>query len=118
MLLALKTGPLPLLYPCRTKGLREAVAQAAKVADKSARFSPDDVRLMRRERPDRQDYRLPLGSGVLYLEMWGDDADGQDYTIGVIFDRARADFIVALGKGWPGDDPEILPAVFSARAGG
>ncbi|WP_342629987.1 hypothetical protein AAC691_10330 [Nguyenibacter vanlangensis] len=119
MLDSLKSGPPPLLYPCAATGLVDAVQQAARQASETLTFDSAAVGRLRATRRPRHDFRLPPGAGgVIFLEIWADDALCRPHAIGVLYAGAHREFAIVLGKGWPGADPEILPALFSASAGG
>ncbi|WP_215746807.1 hypothetical protein [Gluconobacter sp. P1C6_b] len=118
MLDSLKNGPLPLLYPCAMPGMVEAVQKAARMASASRTFDREAVGRVRGTGRTRHEWRIPAGSGVLYLEIWADDVMCRPHAIGVLFHRDSGDCAVSVGKGWPGDDPEVLPALLTISGGG
>ncbi|MEJ5117129.1 hypothetical protein WH158_06825 [Gluconobacter cerinus] len=118
MLDSLKTGPLPLLYPCAMPGMIEAAQKAARMTSASRTFDREAVGRLRRPGRRRHEWRVPAGSGVLYLEIWADDVLCRPHAIGVLFHRDSGDCAVSVGKGWPSDDPEILPCLLSLSPGG
>ncbi|WP_323992865.1 hypothetical protein [Nguyenibacter sp. L1] len=118
MLDAIRTGPLPLLYPCAAPGLVDAVHRAAGQTSEARTFDREHVGRLRATRRQRHDFRLPSGAGHIYLEIWADDVLCRPHALGVLFDRRYGEFVAVVGKGWPGDDPELLPARFVGRAGG
>ncbi|MFT8947723.1 MAG: hypothetical protein ABF876_14490 [Acetobacter aceti] len=114
---ALKTGPLPLLYPCAMPGMVEAVQRAARMTLASRTFDREAVGRLRAMGRQRHEWRIPAGSGVLYLEIWADDVLCRPHAIGVLFHRS-GDCAITIGKSWPGDDPEILPCLLTISGGG
>lgn len=118
MLDALKNGPLPLLYPCAMPGMIEAVQRAARMASASRTFDREAMGRLRGAGRQRDEWRIPAGSGLLYLEMWADDVLCRPHAIGVLFHRDSGDCAVTIGKGWPGDDPEVLPCLLTISGGG
>lgn len=118
MLDALKTGPLPLLYPCAMPGMVEAVQRAARMSSGTRTFDREAVGRLRATGRQRHEWRITAGSGVLYLEIWVDDVMCHPHAIGVLYHRDSGDCAVTIGKGWPGDDPEILPCLLSLSPGG
>jgi len=118
MLDALKSGPLPLLYPCSMSGMVEAVQKAARMASASRTFDREAVGRLRVAGRQRHEWRVPAGSGVLYLEIWADDVMCRPHAIGVLYHRDSGDCAIALGKGWPGDDPEVLPCLLTISGDG
>ncbi|WP_342627804.1 hypothetical protein AAC691_17170 [Nguyenibacter vanlangensis] len=119
ILASLKASPPPLLYPCAATGLVDAVQRAARQASETLTFDSAAVGRLRATRRPRHDFRLPAGhDGVIYLEIWGDDALCRPHSIGVLYAPVHREFAIVLGKGWPGADPEILPALFSVGADG
>ncbi|MFT8327947.1 hypothetical protein [Gluconobacter oxydans] len=118
MLNALKNGPLPLLYPCHMPGMVEAVQRAARISSGTRTFDREAVGRLRGTGRRRHEWQIPAGSGVLYLEIWADDVMCRPHAIGVLYHRDSGDCAIALGKGWPGDDPEVLPCLLSLSPGG
>jgi len=115
---SLKNGPLPLLYPCAMLGMIEAVQRAARMVSSSRTFDREAVGRLRATGRRRHEWRIPPGSGVLYLEIWADDVTCREHAIGVLYHRDSGDCAVSVGKGWPGDDPEILPCLLTLSPGG
>lgn len=115
---SLKNAPLPLLYPCAMPGMIEAVQRAARMSSGTRTFDREAVGRLRTTGRQRHEWRVPAGSGVLYLEIWADDVMCRPHAIGVLYHRDSGDCAIALGKGWPGDDPEVLPALFTMSPGG
>lgn len=115
---ALKTGPLPLLYPCAMPGMVEAVQKAARMSSGTRTFDREAVGRLRTTGRQRHEWRVPAGSGVLYLEIWADDVMCRPHAIGVLYHRDSGDCAVSVGKGWPGDDPEVIPALLTISGGG
>lgn len=118
MLDSLKNGPLPLLYPCAMPGMVEAVQKAARMTLTSRRFDREAVGRLRGTGRQRHEWQVPAGSGVLYLEIWADDVMCRDHAMGLLFHRDSGDCAVSVGKGWPGDDPEVLPCLLTISGGG
>ncbi|WP_342627175.1 hypothetical protein AAC691_12830 [Nguyenibacter vanlangensis] len=115
MLDELSAGPAPLMFPA-PDGLAERVQMAAAHAMHTVRFGPDDVVRLRREGRKKANLLLPDDDAdSTYIEMWCDH-QGQARTVGALYSAGVV--LVAVGDGWPGVGPKVLPGVLRVDAGG
>jgi len=112
MLIELSAGPAPLMFP-GPDGLAERVRLAASHAVNVHTFGPDDVERLRGEGRKKGDFLLP--DDDCFIEMWS-EVRGQSRTIGLLYSAGET--LVAVGTGWPGTGPMVLPGLLKVEAGG
>jgi len=101
------------MFPGPETGLAERVRMAASHAVNVHTFNQEDIARLRGEGRKKVNFQLP--DDDTYLEMWGQH-QGQARAIGILYSSGAV--MVAIGEGWPGVRPKVLPGVLKVEAGG
>ncbi|WP_342629988.1 hypothetical protein AAC691_10335 [Nguyenibacter vanlangensis] len=117
MLDTIKKGRLPLIDPAHAHThweelLQDGTTKAARLVTETHEFGEGKIRRLRTVRRPRRDFLLPSGAAIIYLEIWSNNARHPFETVGILYNCNHNMFSITEGRGWPGRDPHLLPALF------